>query len=78
MTQTAKDILRRVEAWPPEDQEELAEMAREIEARRTGVYRLTDADRRAIEASLDDVRAGRFASDAEIGVILQKARLSRA
>jgi hypothetical protein len=37
-----KNILDRVATWPAEDQEELSELAREIEARRTGVYRLTD------------------------------------
>ncbi len=78
MTQTAKELLRRVEEWPAEDQEELAEMAREIEARRTGVYRLTDADREAIEKSLADVRAGRFGSEAEIDAIFKRARSSRA
>ena len=42
MSQTAKDILRRVETWPQEDQEELLEMARAIEARRTGIYVLSE------------------------------------
>jgi hypothetical protein len=37
MNQDAKEILRRVETWPEEDLAELAEAAREIEARRTGV-----------------------------------------
>jgi hypothetical protein len=38
MAQNANDILRRVETWPQDDQQELLEMARAIEARRTGVY----------------------------------------
>ena len=29
MTQGAKEILRRVEQWPQEDQDELAEVARD-------------------------------------------------
>ena len=49
MNQAAKEILRRAENWPQEDQEELAEVAREIEARRTGVYVLNDAERAALE-----------------------------
>ena len=48
MNQAAKDILHRVESWPQEDQEELAELAREIEVRRSGVYRLTDDERAAL------------------------------
>ena len=43
-----KEVLERVETWPQEDQQALAEYAREIEARRTGVYRLTDDERAAI------------------------------
>jgi len=78
MNQIAKDILRRIEDWPQEDQEELAELAREIEARRSGVYRLTDDERAAIAESTADVRAGRFATDEQIAEIFKKARASRA
>jgi hypothetical protein len=42
-------VLESVRSWPQEDQEELAEIAREIEARRTGVYVLSDDERAAIE-----------------------------
>ena len=62
MTDTAKDILERVAAWPPEDQEELAEVAREIEGRRTGVYVLNEDEKAAIAAA----RRGGIASDAEV------------
>jgi hypothetical protein len=41
-------VLEGVYSWPKEDQEELIEFAREIEARRTGVYVMTDEERRAI------------------------------
>jgi hypothetical protein len=61
MNAAVKDMLRKVESWPEEDQEELAELAREIEARRTGVYQLSDDERRAIAES----RRGGFASDEE-------------
>ena len=57
----AKDILRAIESWPGEDREELAELAREIEARLTGVYVLSDEERAAIA----DARRGAFASDEE-------------
>src|SRR5947208_1532854 len=36
MTATTQKLLEQVADWPEEDQEELAELAREIEARRTG------------------------------------------
>ena len=47
MSPAVKSILERVASWPAEDQEELSEFAREIETRRSGVYRLTDAERPA-------------------------------
>ena len=53
--------LGKVSAWPEEDQVELAEVAREIEARRTGVYTLSDSERAAIA----EARRGDFASDDE-------------
>jgi hypothetical protein len=49
-----KDVLDRIETWPQEDQEALAEYARELEARRTGVYRLTDAERAVIQKARQD------------------------
>lgn len=67
-----------IEDWPQEDQEELAELAHEIEARRSGLYRLTDDERAAIAESTADVRAGRFATDEQIAEIFKKACASRA
>ena len=61
MNAATKDILRKVESSPEEDQDELAALPREIEARRTGVYVLSDDERQAIAES----RRGAFASDEE-------------
>jgi hypothetical protein len=62
MSQTAKDILRRVETWPQEDQEELLEMARAIEARRTGIYVLSEDE----QASIDAARRSDLVSDDQV------------
>jgi vacuolar-type H+-ATPase subunit E/Vma4 len=62
MTQAAKEILRRIENWPQEDQEELIEVAREIEARRTGVYPLSDEEKVALGEAL----RSSLASDEEV------------
>jgi hypothetical protein len=51
-----------VESWPTEDQEELAEVAREIEARRKGVYDLSANER----ATIEDARKGGFAPDKDV------------
>jgi hypothetical protein len=61
MNHTVAEILRRVEAWPQEDQDELAELAREIEARRSGVYRPTEEELRA----LDEAEHSGLATDEE-------------
>jgi predicted transcriptional regulator len=61
-----KSLLERVQSWPEEDQEELAEIAREIESRRSGVFRLSDEERTAVRAGMNDARNGNFASDAEM------------
>jgi len=62
MAQSTKDILRRVETWPEEDQEELLEMARAIEARRTGVYVLSEDE----QAAIDVARRSAIASDEKV------------
>ena len=59
-------MLEQVQSWPEEDQEELAELAREIESRRTGVYRLSDDERTAVRNGMDAANRGDFASDDEI------------
>ena len=48
MNAATRDILRKVETWPEEDQAELAALAREIEARRTGVYVLSEDEKTVI------------------------------
>jgi hypothetical protein len=66
MSPGTKTLLEQVQSWPKEDQEELAEVAREIESRRTGVYRLSDEERTAVRAGIDAARRGDFASDEEM------------
>jgi hypothetical protein len=51
MNTVVKSILERAAGWPEEDQQELAALAREIEARRTGIYRLSDDEKAAIDAA---------------------------
>jgi hypothetical protein len=63
LTKTLKDALKLVDAWPAEDQEELAEHAREIVARRTGVYVMSDEVRTAVRAGLAEADRGEFIPD---------------
>ena len=70
-------ILNNVRSWPQEDQEELVDVAREIEARRTGVYRLSEDERKGIDRRLNAMRDGSFASQERIAEIFRKARSTR-
>jgi hypothetical protein len=63
MNPGTKALLEQVQSWPEEDQEELAEVAREIELRRSGIYRLSDEERTAVRAGMDAARRGDFASE---------------
>jgi len=66
MSPGTKTLLERIQSWPIGDQEELADVAREIESRRSGVYRLSDEERIAVRAGMDDARRGDFATEEEI------------
>jgi hypothetical protein len=66
MSPGTKTLLERVQSWPEEDQEELADVAREIESRRSGMYRLSDEERTAVHAGMDAARRGEFASEQEM------------
>ena len=63
MTKTLKDVLQQAETWPPEDQEELAEYAREIAARRTGIYVMSEEERAAVGKGLAQADRGEFVPD---------------
>lgn len=72
MTNPTKDVLKRISSWPEEDQEELAELAREIESRRSGVYVLSEEEKAAIEES----RRGGIAPDEQVDAFWKRHRLA--
>ena len=61
-----KSLLDQDASWPEEDQQELAEYMRDLEARRTGLYVMSDEERAAVEEGLQQVKRGEFASDEEV------------
>ena len=63
MNRILQEVIEHAATWPQEDQEELAEYAREIEARRTGVYTMSDDERAAISKGLAEADRGEFVSD---------------
>jgi predicted transcriptional regulator len=77
MSPAIKALLEQVASWPQADQEELADYAREIEARRARLYRLSDSEREGVERGLKAMREGRFASDERMAAIFEKVRSAR-
>jgi predicted transcriptional regulator len=63
MSPKTKKLLEQVGSWPQEDQDELAEFAREIEARRRGVYVVDDNEETAIRDGLAELDRGEWVSE---------------
>jgi hypothetical protein len=63
MIRALKDMIVSAETWPAEDQQELVEFAREIQARRIGVYVMSDDERAAVRIGLGQADRGEFAAD---------------
>jgi hypothetical protein len=63
MSRSAREILSRLDSWPQDDVDELAETARQIEARRTGVYELAPEEEQAIREGLAELEHGEWTSE---------------
>ena len=74
MNASTRKILEQVESWPQEDQEELAEYARWIEARRSGVYHAPPDELAAIDEATQEIDRGEIASEAEVRAAFAKFR----
>jgi len=59
-------LLQQVVDLPDEAQTEFVQSLLEMRAQDLGIYRLDDDERDALARSGEDVRRGRFASDAEV------------
>ena len=74
MTRKIKEVLERAEGWPESDQEELVEIARNIEARRNGVYDATREELAAIDEALGQIARGEVATEREVEAAYSKFR----
>ena len=63
ITKPLKELIEHAANWPLEDQNELAEYAREIEARRTGLYTMSDEERAAVARGLEAADRDDFVAD---------------
>jgi len=74
MNISLKKMFARAEHWPEQDQEDLAQAALEIEARRHGVYHASDEELKAIDEALEAVARGEIASEQEVDAVFAKYR----
>lgn len=73
-TERLQAVLDRALAWPLEDQEELAELALDIEARRNGDYHAEDEELDAIDEALRALDRGEVATDEEVEAVFARHR----
>ncbi len=77
MNKTLNDIVRRADSWPEGAQEELAQVAREIEAElKAGAYHATPEELAGVERGLRDSAQGNFASEEQVDAVFAKHRRS--
>jgi hypothetical protein len=74
-SKTLNEAMRRAESWPEAAQEELAEIALEIDARvKGGRYRPSPDELAGIDRGLEAARNGRFATGEEVEAVFLKHR----
>ena len=71
-----KELMERVEHWPPEAQAEALASLETIEEEFIGTHELSDEDRAALERSAEDVREGRFANEEQVREVFDRHRRS--
>jgi hypothetical protein len=74
-TKLLTQALERIENWPAEAQDQLAEIALDIDAGLKDVpYEPTDEELAGIDRGLRDAEQGRFATEAEVEAVFAKFR----
>ena len=77
MNKTLNEIVRRADSWPEGAQQELAELAREIEAEvNAGAYRATSDELAGVDRGLRDSAEGKFATEEQVEAVFAKHRRS--
>jgi predicted transcriptional regulator len=74
-TRQLAEVLERVENWPARAQDELAEIARDIEeSLGNGDYESSEAERAGVDRGLKAAAEGRFATEEQVDAALAKLR----
>ncbi|MEA2877166.1 MAG: hypothetical protein QOF14_2362 [Hyphomicrobiales bacterium] len=72
MNKRLETLVERVSALPEEAQEELLDHVALIEARQSGLYRLTDEERAAVKKGLEAAERGEFVSDEDMAAFFKR------
>ena len=72
MNTALKAMLPAIKKWPTEDQEALADCAREIEAMRSGFYVMTAEEEAAVQEGIDDADRGDVVSSEAIAALFKR------
>ena len=67
-----ESLLERVASWPEEDQDRLVRFVGEIEAAHSAEDELSEEDYAAIERSIAEADAGRFAPDGAVEALFNR------
>ena len=74
-TKSLTQALERVENWPPQWQDELAEIARDMDAAlKDRIYHPSPEELEGIDRGLRDAEQSRFATEEEVEVAFAKFR----
>jgi hypothetical protein len=65
-------VLERVKTWPKERQEDAVQVLLTLEAQGTGLYRLSDDERKAVRRGLKEVREGKLAKDEDVEALFKR------
>jgi predicted transcriptional regulator len=74
MNKRLETLFERIGAWPDEAQAELVDSILAIETKHLGVYRLSNEERAAVRRGLEEMRAGKFATDEEVAAVFDRYR----
>ncbi|HEY5362871.1 MAG TPA: hypothetical protein VIJ49_01575 [Aestuariivirga sp.] len=69
-----KDMFRRAEKWPTEDQDRLLEAASMIEQSQTSDFELTPEDLKILAERMKAAESGNFADEADVKAMFNKYR----
>lgn len=72
ITTQLEKALQTVKNWPPDRQDDLAEIIADMQASTAEAYQLNAEERSDVERSLVQAEAGQFATDSEVAAVLKR------